>query len=118
MTKQNIINSLRTTGWKRIKWRWYNPKHPVGKTGVTLREAASLQCLDSCEDLSEGPQHEAMKELGIDPWKLANQIEPWLKACQWHGAPKLKQLCAKAGFNVNLLILHLECMVKRLKSNH
>lgn len=118
MTKNEIVASLRRSGWKRIKWRWYNPKHPVGKNGVMLRDAASFECLTASESLSEGPQSKAIEDLGIDPWKLANQMEPWMKALTWHGAPQVRKLCIRSGLNINLLALHLECLVKRLKSNH
>lgn len=60
-------------------------------------------------------QLNAIKKLGFDPLVMANQVEPWLKATQWHGPAELKKLLVKAGFNLPLLICHLENMVKVLK---
>ena len=55
LTKKEICQKLRKRCWKRTNWTWYNFSHPVGKKGVTLREAASFEGLTSSEDLTEHP---------------------------------------------------------------
>ncbi len=58
MTKKEICQTLRRRGWRRTNWRWTNlrPGYPAfAKKGVDLRGAASLEALESSEDLTERP---------------------------------------------------------------
>ena len=53
-TKKQILRQLRAHGWRRtLSGVWWKRSHPIGKKGVTLREAASFEALMSSEDLTE-----------------------------------------------------------------
>jgi hypothetical protein len=58
MTRNEICLELVKRGWfpKYGCGMWVNLNHPKGRTGLTLREAASLEALTSTEDLTERPK--------------------------------------------------------------
>ncbi len=59
----------------------------------------------------------ATEILGFNPFGITAQLTQWQKGCAWHGKDLRKKL-VKAGFNLPMLIAHLEAMVTRLKSSH
>lgn len=63
-------------------------------------------------------QAKAMSDLGFDPFALGAQLEQWCKAFQWHGAPAMRKLLVKAGFNYKLMEVHLQGILKRLNADH
>lgn len=52
MTKSEIVKRLKELGWVRKKNMWYCPWRKRSFQGITLREAASLELLESTESLS------------------------------------------------------------------
>ena len=56
LTRYQIIRELKRLGWKRNRHGWASPRHERSFQRCRLREAASLECLLSCEDLSQKPK--------------------------------------------------------------
>jgi hypothetical protein len=52
LTRRQIVQALKTNGWKRTRKGWASPRHAKNFQNCTLREVASLECLTGCEDLS------------------------------------------------------------------
>ena len=59
LTRRQIIQDLKRLGWKRNRYGWASPRHKRAFRQCSLREAASLECLRSCEDLSQKPKRPA-----------------------------------------------------------
>ncbi len=55
MTKKEIEQYLREEGWKKRNHKWHGPEHmpQILQRGISLREAASVYCLESSENLNE-----------------------------------------------------------------
>ena len=52
MTKKQIIQELKRLKWKVKQDRWYCPWKKTMFQGISLREAASIECLLALENLS------------------------------------------------------------------
>jgi len=52
LTRRQIVLALKANGWRRTRKGWASPRHAKNFQSCTLREAASLECLTSREDLS------------------------------------------------------------------
>ena len=51
MNKKEIIVALKRAGWGCTKSGWISPYHKRAFHGISLREAASIEGLESCENL-------------------------------------------------------------------
>jgi hypothetical protein len=56
LTRRQIIQELKERGWQRNRQGWASPRHKRLFQRCSLREAASLECLTSREDLSAKPK--------------------------------------------------------------
>jgi hypothetical protein len=59
LTRYQIMQEMKRLGWKRNRYGWASPRHKRLFQQCSLREAASLECLLSCEDLSQKPKRYA-----------------------------------------------------------
>jgi hypothetical protein len=72
LPRRQIVQELQAQGWKRTRKGWASPHHTRSFQDCTLREAASLEGLTSCEDLS--PKRRASKALSLQGLRLS----PWI----------------------------------------
>ena len=63
-------------------------------------------------------QAKALAQLGMDPFAIMPELEQWCKAFQWHGAPAVRKLLVRSGFNYKVLEVHLKAMLTRLNADH